>query len=174
MEDNQMESNVMVMSKKRRWITTGLLLFYFAFTSGAVFEATKSTAIDKIDIPYSIGLSAERAGTTALANQDDIDCFNWLVENWDGKTHVIGDYNSSMMLFANVPNFYDFYNDIHLYNFNKLPDECYIFISHWNAERNQYIKATGVGLREIKPLPELNYPVVYQTETALLYKKETQ
>ena len=42
----------------QKWILSGILIVYFVFTSGLVFELTKSESTDKLETPYSSRLSS--------------------------------------------------------------------------------------------------------------------
>lgn len=160
------------MDRKTIWITTSVLLVYFIFTSGFVFEVTKSNAAGRTEIPYSIGLSAERAGLTTLATQDDMNCFEWFNKNWDGKTEIVGDYNTYMLITANIPAYFNLYYGNRSSSLTTPSDNCYIFVSSWNTKHKQYIEPPGIGLRASFPMPELNYPIAYQSGNAIIYRKE--
>ena len=66
------------MAKKASIIVCILLLAYFIFTSGLVFEVTASDTMDRVDMPYSIAMSGERTGAIGIYNEDDIACAEWL------------------------------------------------------------------------------------------------
>ena len=188
------------MSKKAIWTITSILLIYFIFTSGLVFEITKSKATSKLDIPYSIGLSAERTGLTNITSKDDMECIMWLKENWDGKTPVATDYNGYCSIAGFMPIYFQLNQGDRTGFLEPIPDKfyaelektevgrylirrvdehyakwssqgCYIFITSWNTEHQQYVEATGVGTKMVFPLPEFNYPVVKQCGDAIIYHK---
>ena len=188
------------MPKKTIWITTSILLIYFTFTSGLAFEVTKSEAINRLDIPYSIGLSAERTGINNITSKDDLECIMWLKENWDKKTPIATDYNGYCSIAALVPIYFQLNQGDRTGFLEPIPDkfytelkktqvggyliqrveehyakwstgDCYIFISSWNTEHQQYVEATGVGTKMVFPLPEFNYPVAKQCGDAVIYWK---
>lgn len=161
------------MSKKAIWVVTSILLIYFMFTSGFTFEATKSKASDRIDIPYSIGLSAERTGVSNVVDKDDMECILWLKENWNGKSDVVTDYNTYCSVLPYIPVYFNlFYND-RKGMFHRMPEgECYIFVSSWNTRHQKYIEAIGVGRRKSYPLPEFSYPIIKQCGSTIIYFKE--
>lgn len=160
------------MDKKVIWSITVILLIYFAFTSGSVFELTKSKLTGKLEMPYSIGLSAERTGIVAIATKDDIECLNWLNDNWDGETSIVGDYNVYCLITGEMPQWFLLVKHLRKGDLKYLPDKCYIFISSWNTRHQQYIEPLGIGLRKAYPLPEFNYPIVYQHGDTIIYWKE--
>jgi len=71
----------------------GFLIAYYAFTSGAIFELTKSEATEQLDIPYSIALSNERTRIVGVyGNDDDTACARWLVEETNPSVPIHTDY----------------------------------------------------------------------------------
>ena len=157
----------------KKYLLPSILIIYFLFTSGFIFEATKSESTEKLDLPFSYGLSAERTGIIGVATQDDLNCLNWINENWDGKSHVIGDYNSYCLIQSWVTNYFSLSNNLRYGTLVALPKDCYIFISSWNGENQKYIEPSGVGLRWQFPLPEIKQPIAYQSGKALVYLKQT-
>lgn len=77
------------MAKRFMVVTCVLLLAYFLFTSGLVFEAVGSETIDKVDMPYSVALSDDRIGVLEVANEDDVACARWLAEDRFSETSAI-------------------------------------------------------------------------------------
>jgi uncharacterized membrane protein len=157
----------------KNWIIVGLLIVYFLFTSGFIFEVTKSNATEKLDVPFSYGLSAERTGITDIATQDDINCLDWLNANWDKKSQIIGDYNSYCLITSWIPDYFFVSRNLRYVTLVDIPDDCYIFISSWNGEHQRYIEPSGVGLRWQFPLPVIKQPIAYQSGKALVYIKQT-
>lgn len=156
----------------KNFLLVSLLIIYFLFTSGFVFEAVGSNTIDRLDIPYSLALSADRTGVTPLTTQDDINCMKWLRENWNGKYQVIGDYNAFVLITANTEVLYTLNYNRRKGNLTEILDECYIFISSWNTMHKQYIESVGTGVRRAYPLPKFEYPIAYQSGNAIIYLKE--
>lgn len=151
-----------------------VLLAYYIFTSGVVYELTNSDTTINFGVPYSLGLSAERTGLAGIFNDDDIKCAKWMVENWDGETIIVADYNGSRLLVQYSSKFGDkFYN----LQFEELPEKCYIFMSAWNVEHDKYVMGSIVGLRELRDLPKCDCdcdckcPVVFQSGKSTIYKK---
>ena len=131
---------------------------YFAFTSGAVYEILKCDATNRMEVPYSIPLSAERTGLAGIFNHDDINCMQWLIMNSDGN--IIGDYNTRLLIAAYIPNSKGF----------QPVNRGYVFVSSWNTRHQQYVEGSGVGLRIARPLPDNLGVLVYQSGDAKIYK----
>lgn len=91
------------MNKKSILITLSILITYYTFTSGLVFEAIKADASSKLDLPYSIGLSAERTGIANIVARNDLECIKWLRDNRDVTLPVVTDYNTYCSVLAFIP-----------------------------------------------------------------------
>jgi len=149
------------MSKIGIWVSVSLLLVYFMFNSGFVYEALKYETASKIDIPYSYALSADRVGMVGIFNEDDLKCAEWYIEHMDSMP-IVADCHS-YRIFAKfgmrpIAWFWD------------MPEEGYVFLSTWNVEHGEYVDAIGVGQRERKALPEFKGQLVYQSGIAKIYK----
>ncbi len=92
------ESSSFKMSKIAIWSTTGILLAYFVFTSGLVYEATGSEVTDKLIVPYSAALSGERTGLFGVYIEDDIRCAEWLAYESDPNIPIVGDGNTWLLM----------------------------------------------------------------------------
>jgi len=161
-----------------QYSVVGLLVIYYIFTSGLVFEITKSNSIAKFDTPYSVGLSAERTGVYSIYTKDDVKAAEWLVTNSDNGTMIVGDYNGWHLVASYLGIGTRMREEGERYNrtFDELPPEAYIFVTSWNTEHAQYIDGIkiiwgGAGMRQSFPMPEMNYPIVYRSGDAIIYKK---
>lgn len=64
-----------------RVLAVALLIPYFLFTSGVVFEAAQVKDISVIDTPYSYSLSHQRVPVTIVSTRNDIAVRDWAVRN---------------------------------------------------------------------------------------------
>jgi uncharacterized membrane protein len=162
---------------KRQWLLPSVMIVYFIFTSGLVFEAMKYDNLSKIDVPYSAGLSAGRTGVYASYTHDDVNAVKWILSQEDKESNIAGDYNGTLLVFA-----YDGVDRIRQenswnnYTFDDAPDGSYILLTSWNTQNNRYLDSLknvrgGVGLRRSKDLPELNYDEVFRSGDAVVLKK---
>lgn len=158
------------------WATVTVLIAYFIFTSGFVYEATKSEVADRLDEPYSIALSAERVGVAGVFNGDDIECARWIAKNIDGDSLVVADYNVFRLVVGirgMTDEIYQVYQGRAIPLLQDLPDKGYIFLSTWNIEHQKYIADASIGMRFVLPLPDFsNCPVVFQKGKAIVYRIE--
>jgi uncharacterized membrane protein len=160
----------MVCNKK--WFIPIILVAYFIFTSGLIFELSRSNSIDKLDIPYSIPLSYERTGVVSVVNQDDINCAIWLSQNGDCK--IMSGYNTSYLLVCYMGDS-DRVLDLDVYMPFGLDDNYkgYYFISSWEAERNKTTSYINIGLREIVPIPDNvgSLPIIYKSGNSVVRER---
>jgi uncharacterized membrane protein len=166
---------------KRRWFITTIMLVYFLFTSGLIYEITQSNIIEKVDMPYSYALSYERTGIVGVYNQDDINCAVWLAYESNQELPIVNDMNT-LRLMQNyldpLPRtFYiEKYYKPYLLLENNISGEYYIFLDTWNIEHNKLIYNYDIsypaGLRRVMDMPSWIYdlPVVYQSGDAVVYK----
>lgn len=172
----------------KAWLAPAILLIvYFLFTSGLVFELTRWDRLDRVEMPYSVALSVERTGVVATYNQDDVDAVKWLTTETDSSTMIVGDYNGWHLVAA-----YSWLSRLRetavssksttaTYNptLDNLPNRpAYLFLTSWNNQHGRYIESVTdaygeAGLRESLPLPtELGrYREVYRKgDAVVLYK----
>lgn len=156
-----------------------VMIVYFIFTSGLVYEITGSNVIHSVDTPYAIGLSADRTGVVATYTRDDVKAGEWLRDNANPDYMIVGDYNGWHLVSAYL-GLDRLREDKAVYNptFDNLPGKsCYIFVTTWNTEHGLYIDSLwavmgGAGLRERYALPEFDYPIVFRSGNAVIYLKE--
>ena len=154
-------------------VSSIILLGYYIFTSGIVYELIQSSNTDKFDIPYSIGLSAERTGSAVVTYSDDFECTEWLNSNWDKETQILADYNGAKIVNTKLG---ILQGENYMWGNEPIPwseavlSKCYIFKTTWNAEKSKYVYGTGTGLRKLYDWPECNYPIVFQSGKSIIYK----
>jgi len=167
---------------RNKWLIPTVLLVYFVFTSGLVFEAMKSTAIERIDLPYSIPLSSERTGIVGVFNNNDMDCIEWLINSSDQELPIVNDVNTKRLLHGfmeRYPRLFseDYCRAYDAWSFDHLPlDDYYIFLSTWNVEHNNVILYLDTGTRKLLGLPAdvYNLPIAYQSGKAVVLLKESE
>jgi len=135
------------------------------FNSGFIFEALGYKTADKLDIPFTYALSADRVGMVAIFNEDDLKCAEWYIENIGLEPIVVG--SNSYRIFAKSG--IQLQGDI-LIPFEDIPEEGYVFLSTWNVKNGEYINPQGVGLRIRVPLPKIKGEVIYQSGMAKILK----
>jgi hypothetical protein len=159
------------MAKRTNYVITAVLLVYFVFTSGLVYEVTGSEVTDRMVVPYSIPLSGERTGLVGVFIEDDLRCAKWVSAL--GKSYpVVCDGNVALLLrsyeFAMVEQIVYFdgaYNN----------ERHYLFFSTWNVETNKMVvSATSAGLRGVDKMPVIDfnlYKEVYRSGKSVIYER---
>jgi len=144
----------------------GFLIAYYAFTSGAVFELTKSEATERLDIPYSIALSNERTRIVGVyKNDDDIACARWLVEKTDPSIPVYVDYCGISLIMD--------LSETRWRTYEEPEGNHYLFLTSWSTEYKKMVFGWFEGLREYEPLPDLSNAVeVFRRGNAVIYIRE--
>jgi hypothetical protein len=164
------------MTRKSDIIAISVLMFYFLFTSGFIYEIMGSTITNQMVVPYSIALSGERTGLVGLFTEDDQRCAEWIVYHGDRVIPVVCDGNIGLFLRS-----YERSNTQQLTDFTGVFDTAthYLFIGSWNTETGKIVVgATSAGLRDMGKLPAVDsalYNEVFRSGDSIVYiKREKQ
>jgi uncharacterized membrane protein len=127
-----------------KFIALAVLIPYFLFTSGFVYEVTGMQITDKVDTPYSIALSSYRLDLAGVFYWRDGAAAEWLVQKAsdEAKVYVTGHPYKLMLL-------YEFQG--HLIGFppnaRELQEDNYVYFTAWDIDKKELISAIGPGLR---------------------------
>ena len=129
--------------------TAIILIPYILFNSGIVFELTKSTKIDKLDIPFSIALSSYRLDMTALFTDEDTEAMEWLLKNVSVEYPMFVSWHSSQLVFQYKGEGYN--NTLH-----SIEEFCdygqgYVYLRKWCVEHQTLTTGTSYGCRVSVP-----------------------
>ncbi|MFC2050560.1 DUF2206 domain-containing protein [Chloroflexota bacterium] len=72
-----------------------ILIPYFIFNSGAVFELSRSQTTHYIDTPYSVALSSHRLDLSTTFARQDVSAAEWLTERTSTNSRTYTDYQGS-------------------------------------------------------------------------------
>jgi uncharacterized membrane protein len=145
----------LVLMLRKPVILCCFLIAYTLFTTGFIFEVTRSTDLTKITIPYSLALSNYRLNINETYDSETIAAANWLTDKFYKSSATIGiraDYNGKQLLTETI-------------NQNVVSDEpshsYYLFLTTYNIENMKFIRAKTPGLRYYNELeiPENSIPV---------------
>lgn len=170
-------------------LTIAILIPYFLFTTGVIFEATKIKDLTVITLPYSHALSANRIDSTGIYTANDIAARDWVKAN--NKFPVYGDMWGATAIFEVQSNMADGVNKllqgdnriVHVFVYpNNAPgpepvmDNAYIFLRERNTEKKEITYQTGVGLRRIRSYEDAGFlevlegrEIIYQAGNAIVY-----
>jgi len=152
-----------------------LLVPYWAFSSGLVFEAAQIDNIATMHVPYSIALTNHRLDLGGSLTADDADVRQYIVEHETYPVH--GDFYTAEFLTDATPAS----NLVVTWAQMPLPeqdfDECYIFVRARNTADDVWVLWNGVGIREHAQMSQsaiageiAGREVVYQSGGAVLYE----
>ncbi len=148
------------MPKKALIAACVLLLAYFVFTSGLVFNLTSNRIVSRVDMPYNMALGGEEEGVLGVFNTDDVSCAKWLVEN--NRLPIHADYNGGALLMG-------YLGDLERVD-SRYVEEHYLFLTSWNTKYSKMVIGSCPALRAFEPLPTLTNAIeVYRRGNAVVY-----
>lgn len=125
-----------------RVLALGLIIPYFAFTSGAMFELSKASDISKIDMPYSVPLSNYRVDMTGVFTENDMKVRDWAVKN-NLVIDMYADTHSQLLLWEKA---YTYWRDLReALNTGEFNTGDYIFLSERNNQDKTIILRPTTG-----------------------------
>lgn len=135
------------------WFPVAFILIpYFIFNSGLVFELSKSQTTHFIDMPYSIALSSYRLDLNTVFTKQDVAAANWLSPTVPTGHQVYADIHGSYLFPQLSEN-----------NVNKETNSyCYAFFRTWNVQRKALTFGTSYGARQSISFEDLNLPWLAQ------------
>jgi uncharacterized membrane protein len=140
---------VALMQVGKEKLLVGVMIVYYIFTSGLVFEVAHSNVpSSSVEIPYSIAYSGDE-GIVGFYNSDDVECAKWLVANRnDLKVHV--SYTGTYL-----PLEFEDWSEQYQESAKKLTKPYLLFITTQDVELNKWACGVGVGLRSYVSLPNV-------------------
>jgi uncharacterized membrane protein len=129
------------------FMALGILIPYFLFTSGFIYEVTGQKVTDRVDTPYSIALSSYRLDLAGVFYWQDGAAARWLSRNANKEADVYVDSHSVKPLI-----FYEFPGKVEQLprDAAKLKPENYIYFTVWNIASDEVTFAVSrkPGLRQ--------------------------
>lgn len=123
-----------------------ILLPYFIFNSGVIFELNRNQTCSFIDIPYSVAISSYRLDLNTVFAQQDLAAASWLCKIPKEEAPVYVDDNSGK-LFANRIDFPCKVAGIS-HDRPKAGSTGYVYLRAWNVRNREVTFATGYAIRE--------------------------
>jgi hypothetical protein len=151
-----------------------LLVPYWAFASGLVFEAAQITDMTHMTVPYSIALTNHRLDLGGSQTEADNIVRQYIIAH---ETYpVYGDFYTAEFMsdVTDVANLTITWAQMPLADMNLA--ESYIFVRERNARDGVWVSWAGVGMREHGSLANntigkelAQRPMIYQCGDAVLY-----
>lgn len=155
-------------------LATCVLVPYFLFTSGAVFELEQKPDISTLNIPYSVALSGHRIDITATSTGNDEKVMEWISENYNDDGKVYADLHGTQILMEWLSP--DLQGGYMFLDLSKVKDEAWVFLREWNSEHEALVYHAGIGLRKELSYRELGVdklldgrPLLYQVGKSKVY-----
>jgi len=137
-----------------KFMALAVLIPYFIFTSGFVYEVTGQKVTDRVDTPYSIALSSYRLDLAGVFYWQDGASARWLSQNANSELNVYVDSHSVKLL-----TFYEFPGKLEGFprDATKLEHDSYIYFTAWNTAKNEvtYTFVNKPGFRQSVSLDEI-------------------
>jgi len=119
-----------------------LLLPYFLFNNGIVFEAIKSDEIGHVDIPFSVAWSSYRLDMTSRFAPEDLAAMKWVKDKVSIEYPIYADGHSEKLV---IQNFYIYSGEGQ--SICRKP-KGYVFLRKWNVDHQTLAFGSGYGCRE--------------------------
>lgn len=147
-------------------ITLIILLPYFIFCSGLVFELSGQSVTDRVDTPYSIALSKYRLDLTSSFTARDGAAAAWLAQNSDGDSTAYTDHHTGRFLeFMGVRDRQEALTTDMVYPISS----SYIFLTTWNTSKGEVTTAIYPGLRRYIALSSIPLFSAYKNNLNAVY-----
>jgi uncharacterized membrane protein len=140
-----------------RYVVLVVLIPYFIFNSGAIFELCRSQTTNFIDIPYSIALSGYRQDLNTVFTTQDLRAAYWLSNVAKDDEPVYVDHHSGKLLSNQVG--HPISTKELTANTQNIDIPGYLYLRSWNTENKVLTFGSGYALRQsirFEDLPWLN------------------
>jgi uncharacterized membrane protein len=136
-----------------RFLVLSILIPYFIFNSGAVFELSRNQTTHFINMPYSIALSSYRLDLNTVFTKQDVVAADWL------SAVAKEDYHP---LYADIHGCQLFYTYQETRNTGELASSSYIYLRTWNARNKVWTVGTVYAARQSISFDDLDLPWLRQ------------
>jgi uncharacterized membrane protein len=141
-------------SQTLTWVPVIFILIpYFVFNAGVIFELSRSQTTNFIDMPYSVALSSYRLDLSTVFTQQDLSAADWLCRVPKEDAPVYVDYHSSK-LFINQIDFPCRVAGVS-YDIPKIDSTGYAYLRTWNVQKHVLTFATGYATRQSVSVDDL-------------------
>lgn len=125
-----------------------LLIPYFVFNSGLVFEVAKMKPVGFVDVPYSVVLSGHRVDLASVFEEQDVEAMDWLkVQFLKDKQPIYADTHGGNLMVQRIGT--DVEGGQFKYFWQMADDSVgYVFLRKWNVDNGMITKPCDYGTRE--------------------------
>ncbi|UCH51027.1 MAG: DUF2206 domain-containing protein [Chloroflexota bacterium] len=132
-----------------------VLIPYFLFNSGLIFELSRSQTTNFINMPYSIVLSSHRLDLNTVFTAQDLIAATWLSNMAEEDEPVYVDHHSSR-LFTNQIEFPIDAKEL-THDTTSLDRPGYFYLRAWNTENEALTFTSGYGSRQSISFDKLSW-----------------
>ena len=125
-----------------------VLIPYFIFNSGVVFELSRSQTTHFINIPYSIALSSYRVDVSTVFTKQDDTAADWLSGAAEADHPVYVDHHSAYLLSMQVGSPCKVRSFPHDTKERELSSTSYIYLRTWNTQKKMLTFPTAYAARQ--------------------------
>ena len=152
-----------------------ILVPYFLFTSGIVFEAIRAKSVETTALPYSVALSSHRLDVASVYTKNDKAVARYIYTN--DLRPIVSDFRTFSLLeeYWGKEGGYGLFSTTP--TASGVPSGLYILMSEWNIQSQTITYWYGIGLRKSFRWSEKNIDkildrcnLVYQVGNARLYR----
>ena len=153
-----------------QFVVLGLLIPYFIFNSGVVFELSRSQTTHFIDIPYSIALSSYRVDVTTTFTKQDTIAADWLSKRIaEENCTIYVDHHSAKLLGWQAGFFLskkacEFSPDT-----KELSSPSYIYLRAWNTQKRELTYSTVYAGRQSVSFDDLPWVISAMDKSNKIY-----
>jgi uncharacterized membrane protein len=142
-----------------RFLVLAILLPYFIFNSGVVFELSRSQTTNFINIPYSIALSSYRVDVSTVFTRQDVTAAEWFSRVAEEDCLVYADHHSNKLFLEQI----DFPCEVQEFSRHsgEVRSPSYFYLRAWNVQKRVLTFGTAYAARQSIPFKDL--PLFMQT-----------
>lgn len=139
-----------------QFLVLAVLIPYFIFNSGVVFELSRSQTINSIDMPYSIALSSYRVDVTTTFTKQDTTAADWLIAVAGEGYNLYVDHHSTRLLGITQLGFpLKVHEFPHGTKDKELSPSSYIYLRTWNTQKKMLTFPAAYAARQSINLADL-------------------
>ncbi len=147
-----------------------VLIPYFIFNSGVVFELSRSQTTNFIDMPYSIALSSYRVDITTTFTKQDTAAADWLSEI-AGDYPIYVDHHGSKLEGVYLKPFCKPSCEVRQFprDARGISSPSYIYLRTWNTQKREVTFATAYAARQSVSFDDLPWFVQAMEKSDRVY-----
>jgi len=128
---------------------------YYSFNSGLIFEATKHSTTNFIDIPFSISLSNQRIDISSSFDKQDVSAAGWVTGAAGDNYTMISDYQGIVLFYQYGYAYGNKYYQMPLMGTEQLACPGYLLFRSRNNRTGTFTISTTYAGRQLIPFADI-------------------